>query len=56
MRMRSSSRSSWGSTQTGQYGAAYRLFVVLQFLPAIYFDSVLRTMSHLATQSGYRVS
>jgi O-antigen/teichoic acid export membrane protein len=41
-----------GSTQTGQYGAAYRLFVVLQFLPAIYFDSVLRTMSHLATQSG----
>ena len=32
-----------GLTETGQYGAAYRLFVVLQFLPAIYLDSVLRT-------------
>jgi O-antigen/teichoic acid export membrane protein len=41
-----------GLTQTGQYGAAYRLFVVLQFLPAIYFDSVLRTISHLASQAG----
>jgi O-antigen/teichoic acid export membrane protein len=41
-----------GLTQTGHYGAAYRLFVVLQFLPAIYFDSVLRTMSRLAHEVG----
>jgi O-antigen/teichoic acid export membrane protein len=41
-----------GLTQTGHYGAAYRLFVVLQFLPAIYLDSVLRTMSRLAHETG----
>jgi O-antigen/teichoic acid export membrane protein len=41
-----------GLTETGQYGAAYRLFVVLQFLPAIYLDSVLRTISHLAHEAA----
>jgi O-antigen/teichoic acid export membrane protein len=41
-----------GPPETGTYGAAYRLFLVLQFMPAIYLDSVYRTMAHLAHQSG----
>jgi O-antigen/teichoic acid export membrane protein len=41
-----------GSPLTGTYGAAYRLFLVVQFLPAIYLDSVYRTIAHLAQQTG----
>ena len=41
-----------GPPLTGTYGAAYRLFLVVQFLPAIYLDSVYRTIAHLAQQSG----
>ena len=41
-----------GAPLTGTYGAAYRLFLVVQFLPAIYLDSVYRTIAHLAQQSG----
>jgi O-antigen/teichoic acid export membrane protein len=41
-------RALLGPAETGTYGAAYRLFVVLQFLPAIYLDSIYRAMSHLS--------
>jgi O-antigen/teichoic acid export membrane protein len=41
-----------GLPETGTYGAAYRLFLVLQFLPSIYVDSVYRTLAHLAHSSG----
>jgi O-antigen/teichoic acid export membrane protein len=43
-----------GSAATGAYGAAYRLFYVLQFLPSIYVDSAFRTMSDLAHRERER--
>jgi len=39
---------SLGNQQTGLYGAATRIVLVLQFIPSIYLDSVYRTISHLA--------
>jgi O-antigen/teichoic acid export membrane protein len=44
-------RSSLGQRDTGLYGAAYRLVLVLQFLPSIYLDSAYRTMAHLAAEA-----
>ena len=41
-----------GSEETGTYGAAFRLFIVLQFLALIYHDSVYRTIARLASEGG----
>jgi O-antigen/teichoic acid export membrane protein len=41
-------RTLLGPAETGTYGAAFRLFLVLQFLPSAYLDSVYRSLSDLA--------
>jgi O-antigen/teichoic acid export membrane protein len=41
-------RGVLGERQTGLYGAAYRIALVLEFIPSIYLDSVYRTMAHLS--------
>jgi O-antigen/teichoic acid export membrane protein len=38
-------RALLGPEATGAYGAAFRIFMVLQFLPAAYFDSCFRSLS-----------
>jgi O-antigen/teichoic acid export membrane protein len=40
-----------GNRQTGLYGAATRIVLILQSIPSIYLDSVYRTISHL-TKAG----
>jgi len=41
-------RGTLGESQVGLYGAAYRLLLVLQWVPSIYVDSAYRTLSHLS--------
>jgi O-antigen/teichoic acid export membrane protein len=41
-------RGVLGAAATGAYGAAYRVFMVIQFIPSIYVDAVYRTLAHLA--------
>jgi O-antigen/teichoic acid export membrane protein len=47
-------RGLLGAAATGAYGAAYRLFVVLQFVPSIYVDAVYRTLADLAHRAPER--
>jgi len=47
-------RAFLGPTQTGLYGAAFRLVTVLQWVPSIVLDSVMRAMSSLAVNDRER--